>query len=153
MRDRKVNIAGFVCVAQDIRGRYQNAQQLVENEARINSIINTTVDAIIMIDEGGFIITFNLAADKMFGYAASEVLGQKVNMLMPTIHAENHDGYFAHYRKTAMKKIIGKGRELTGKRKGGSTFLMFLSISEVSIASSTTFTGIIRDLSERDTKS
>jgi len=150
MRSKKGVIDGVICVAQDIRGHYQSGIELRENEARMSSIINTTVDAIIMIDEKGLITTFNLAADKMFGYSAKEVLGKNVKILMQDDHAHKHDAYLKEYKETGVNKIIGVGRELQGKRKDGSVFPMALAVSEVIQGFSRTFTGIIRDLSERD---
>ncbi|MEH6345267.1 MAG: PAS domain S-box protein [Bermanella sp.] len=150
MRSKKGETNGIICLAQDIRGHFQSAVELRENEARMSSIINTTVDAIIMIDEKGLITTFNVAADKMFGYSAAEVLGENVKILMQDYHAHKHDDYLKMYKETGINKVIGMGRELQGRRKDGSVFPMALAVSEIVQGFSSTFTGIIRDLSERD---
>jgi two-component system sensor kinase FixL len=106
------------------------------------------VDAIISISERGRVLEVNPATEAMFGYAASEVIGKNVKMLMPSPFFEEHDGYLANYVATGHKKIIGVGREVVGQRKDGSTFPMHLAVSEVEIGQQRTFTGIVRDISD-----
>ncbi len=78
----------------------KHAQSMIEErEARLRSILETAPDAIITIDERGIIQSFSTAAEKLFGYAAGEVIGRNVKMLMPSPHRENHDGYLARYRR------------------------------------------------------
>src|SRR5207248_9419325 len=99
---------------------------LRESEARLRSLIESAVDGIITIDEQGTVETFNPAAERLFGYQASEVIGSNVKMLMPSPDHEQHDTYLAHYRQTGQAKIIGIGRQVVGKRKGGRTFPLHL---------------------------
>ena len=73
------------------------AQSLVDKEARAESILETAVDGIIIISSQGVIESFNPAAEKIFGYTAQEVIGQKVNILMPQPHRSRHDGYIQSY--------------------------------------------------------
>jgi two-component system, LuxR family, sensor kinase FixL len=122
---------------------------LRESEAKARAILETTVDGVITIDEYGRIISFNTAAERIFGYVADEVVGQNVRLLMPEPYQEEHDGYIRSYRETGRRQIIGIGREVTGKRKDGSTFPMDLAVSEVSLAGRRLFTGIVRDISVR----
>jgi PAS domain S-box-containing protein len=120
-----------------------------EREARTQAILETTVDAIITINEQGLIESFNAAAERIFGYSAEEITGKNVNLLMPPPYHDEHDGYLARYRRTGEKRIIGIGREVEGKRKDGSTFPIDLSVSEVRFGDQRIFTGIVRDVSER----
>lgn len=122
---------------------------LRESEARLRAIVETAVDGIITIDERGLITTFNPAAVKMFGYQPQEVLGKNVNVLMPAPYHAEHDGYLKNHRETGVKKIIGIGREVTGRRKDGQEFPMDLAVSETRLGERRIFTGIIRDISER----
>jgi len=127
----------------------QTKRALEESEARAQAILETTVDGIITIDAEGTIESFNPAAENIFGYDAEEVIGKDVKVLMPSPHREQHDEYLRSYHETGRRKIIGIGREVTGKRKDGSTFPMDLAVSEVELGDRTIFTGIVRDISER----
>jgi len=129
--------------------RSRTEQALRESEARATSILETTVDGIITIDDDGMIRSFNAAAEEIFGYVESEVIGKNVKLLMPAPYREEHDGYMRSYHETGRRRIIGIGREVTGRRKDGSTFPMDLAVSEVHSGSLHAFTGIVRDISER----
>ncbi len=120
-----------------------------ESKARMEAILNTAVDAIITIDDHGLIESFNPAAEKIFGYSAKKAIGRNVSMLMPAPHRDKHDQYIRNYIKTGIAKIIGIGRETVGRRSDGTVFPIELSVSEVRIGKRLTFTGIIRDISER----
>lgn len=129
------------------RRRMEDA--LRENRDRIAAILDTAAEGIITINERAIVDSFNKAAETIFGYAASEVLGQNVKMLMPSPYHEAHDGYLASYLTTGAKKIIGIGREVVGRRKNGSTFPLELAVSELHDGNQRLFTGMIRDISER----
>ncbi len=77
----------------EVTERKRAEQAVAEREARIRAILDTTVDGIITIDARGIIESFNLAAERIFGYAAGEVVGQNVSMLMPSPYRDEHDGY------------------------------------------------------------
>lgn len=124
-------------------------QELAQAEERIRSVVNHVVDGIISIDEQGTVTTFNPAAERIFGYAASEVIGQNVKLLMPEPYHSEHDGYIGNYLRTGHAKIIGIGREVIGRRKDGSTFPMELAISVFRLGERRHFTGIVRDITDR----
>ena len=109
-------------------------------------MLRSAVDAIISIDATGTIESVNPATEKLFRYAASELFGRNVKMLMPEPYRSQHDGYIRHYRHTGQRKIIGIGREVVGQRKDGSTFPMHLSVSEYEIEGTRHFAGIVHDL-------
>jgi len=127
----------------------ERAHQRHEDAARWRAIVESAVDAIIVIDRRGRIESFNPAAERMFGYAASDVLGQNVSILMPAPHAAQHDGYLDRYMATGIARIIGIGRDIDGRRKDGSIFPAHLSVGELAIDGEAKFTGIIRDLTDR----
>ena len=79
----------------------------------------------------------------------SDVVGQNVNVLMPSPYHEEHDQYLARYLATGHARIIGSGREVTGRRKDGSTFPVHLSVGQFTIGGERKFTGILHDLSAR----
>jgi len=129
---------------------YQQAEAVLrDSEARTRAILQTAVDAIITIDTGGLIESFNPAAERLFGYTADEVLGQNISMLMPSPYREEHDGYLARYLQTGDPHIIGIGREVCARRRDGTTFPVSLAVSEVHLAGRRIFTGIVHDLTAR----
>jgi len=129
--------------------RMQSFRLLRERDAKAQSILETTVDAIITIDERGKILSFNRAAERIFGFTPEEVIGTNVSVLMPEPFQQEHDEYLHRYLRTGEKRIIGIGREVKGKRKDGSLFPMDLSVSEVNLPDKRLFTGIVRDISQR----
>lgn len=115
--------------------------------SKFRAIFDAAVDAILTIDEFGIVSTLNPAAERMFGYSARELIGENVKVLMPSPYHDEHDGYLARFRATGEKRIIGIGREVTGRRKDGSDFPMYLSVAEASADSGRIFVGIVRDVS------
>ncbi|MBT5811396.1 MAG: PAS domain S-box protein, partial [Rhodospirillaceae bacterium] len=139
------------CVEQEIgHGRLLGFSIDLETEkARLGAVLNTVVEGIVTIDAQGVIETFNPAAEHIFGYTASEVIGRNVKILMPEPYHGEHDGYLHSYVKTGDAKVIGIGREVIGQRKDGSTFPMELAVSEMAVAGERMFTGIVRDITAR----
>jgi two-component system, LuxR family, sensor kinase FixL len=127
----------------------RTAQALVDSEERLRAILDTAVEGIITIDHRGIIESVNPAAAKIFGYQPSEIIGQNVNILMPSPYHEQHDEYLANYHRTGKAQIIGIGREVSGRRKDGTVFPIDLSVSEVKLADRQLFTGFVRDITER----
>jgi len=125
------------------------AVALREHDARLRAILDTAVEGIITIDDRGIIESVNPAAEKMFGYRSREIVGKNISILMPMPHRAAHDGYLDNYKRTGHAKIIGIGREVSGRRKNGTVFPMDLSVSEVKLADRRLFTGFIRDITER----
>lgn len=122
---------------------------LIAREKRLETILDTTVDGIIVIDERGRIRAFNSAAETIFGFRQSEVIGETVGMLMPEPYSDEHDTYVSNYLESGQAKVIGIGREVVGQRRDGTVFPMELSVSEVRAEESRSFTGVVRDISER----
>lgn len=117
----------------------------------LRAVVDTAVDGVILIDARGGILMFNPACEKLFGYSAGEVIGRNVKVLMPPSYRDAHDGYLHNYHVSGERKIIGIGREVMGRRKDGSTFLMHLSVGETKQASGESiFVGIVHDLTERE---
>ncbi|HUL51615.1 MAG TPA: PAS domain S-box protein, partial [Candidatus Nitrosotalea sp.] len=102
------------------RQRRREQAALRDSEARMRAILDTAVEGIIAIDEGGIIESVNRAAERIFGYRSAELIGRNVSILMPSPFREKHDDYLANYLRTGRAKIIGIGREVLGRRKNGS---------------------------------
>jgi len=122
---------------------------LARERARLQTLINTAVDGIVVIDDRGLILSFNRACEGLFGYDEAEVLGRNVNVLMPAPYHDEHDGYLAKYRDTGEAQIIGVGREVEGLRKDGTTFPLELSVGEAEFEGERNFIGILRDVTDR----
>ena len=120
---------------------------LLGQARKLQSILESAVDGIITIDDRGAITTVNPAAARLFGYDQDEFLGRNVNFLMPAPYHGEHDDYLKNYRTTGRRKIIGIGREVSGRRSDGTVFPMQLAVSEFEMDGRTFFTGIIHDLS------
>ncbi len=135
--------------AREITERRKTDEALQESEARHRAIVDNAVDGIITINEQAIVQSFNPAAEHIFGYRASEVIGRNVNMLQPEPFRSHHDGYVQNYLRTGQAKIIGIGREVTGRRHDGTTFPLDLSVSELRLGKKRLFTGILRDITER----
>ena len=132
----------------------QEAQRTVAATAtaraeRLDAILNTTIDGIIVISASGIIEAFNRGAEQLFGYPESEVIGRNVSVLMPSPHHEEHDRYLERYLTTGEAKIIGIGREVTGRRRDGTLFPVHLSVGEMRIGGERKFTGLLHDLTKR----
>jgi len=119
----------------------------MDEVARLRAVLDSAVDGIVTIDERGTVEAVNPAAEKLFGYSAAELVGRNINMLMPSPHQEQHDQYLSNYLRTGERKIIGIGREVRGRRKDGTTFPLYLGVSEIDFGHRKVFTGFLHDLS------
>ncbi|MBC7567617.1 MAG: PAS domain-containing sensor histidine kinase [Pedobacter sp.] len=120
----------------------------MESGKLLKAIIETAIDGIITIDKSGLVESVNPAAQSLFGYPLDEVVGRNISMLMPEPDRTGHDGYLKRYQHTGEKRIIGKGREVMGLRKDGTTFPFRLAVSEVKYDERIIYTGFIHDLSK-----
>jgi two-component system CheB/CheR fusion protein len=139
----------FTACIRDLTDAKRAEVELQERQSRLNSVIETVADGVVMISEEGVVDVFNPAAERIFGYAAAEVLGRPVNMLMPAPYADEHDKYLERFMAGGPPRVIGVGREVVGKRKDGSLFPLELSVGAGLYEGKYRFTGVVRDVSER----
>ena len=118
-------------------------------EDKLRQVIDSALDGMIVIDSTGTVLLYNAACERMFGYSAQEVLGSNVKMLMTRSDRESHDTYIQNYLRSGTAKIIGIGRDVTGRRKDGSTIPARLSVGELRDDNGTIlFIGTLHDLTE-----
>jgi two-component system CheB/CheR fusion protein len=118
--------------------------------ARLSGILDNAVDAIISIDHFQKITMFNRGAEKIFGYAAKEVLGQALTMLMPARFRPAHEGHVRAFGATAVvARQMAERQEIFGRHKDGTEFAAEASISKIETPGGLVFTAILRDITER----
>lgn len=147
--DAAGRLVGASKVARDITTTRRALTELAEREARLQLVLDTVPDAMIVIDTAGIMQSFSATAERLFGHRPDEVIGRNISMLMPSPYREQHDQYLARYLATGERRIIGIGRVVVGARKDGSTFPMELSVGEMQSGENRLFTGFVRDLTER----
>jgi two-component system sensor kinase FixL len=119
----------------------------IDTDNLFGALLRTAVDGIMVIDEAGLVRVYNQACERLFQYTEDEVIGRNVKMLMPAPYRENHDRYIENYRTTGEARILGIGREVSGQRKDGTTFPMYLSVGQGHLYGERVFVGIVHDLS------
>jgi len=137
-----------VRVSAELEHRQQETA-LAQSEAYSTAIVATAAEGIVTVNAKGQIESFNRAAEEMFGYRASEIVGQDVHVLIPERYRNHHAPYVTRFFETGEASIIGTGREVTARHKDGSVFPIHLAASEVSLNGERCFAGIIRDVSEQ----
>ncbi|MDP2098195.1 MAG: PAS domain S-box protein [Methylobacter sp.] len=136
-------IGKFIALAK------QQGDSLERRTAQLNTILDAAASAIITISKTGQVLSFNKAAEHIFGFNADEIIGKNVNLLMPSAIAMEHDAYLQRYlNDTASPRIIGKRREVEGQRKNGEVFPVLLRVNAVNMDGEPVFCGLIDDISE-----
>lgn len=115
----------------------------------LQALLDAAVDAVVLIDHRGVIEVFNRSAERLFGYTAAEAIGRNVSILMTEPDSHSHDRYIKRYLESGVPHIIGIGREVTVRRKDGSTFPALLSVGEIPHSSPPRFVGFIQDITVR----
>ena len=124
-------------------------EQVNFRQKRLESILDNAAEGIITIDEHGNIETFNIAAQQLFGYEMSEVLGKNISMLVPSPHRGHHDEYLAHLKNKQSNFAIGELREVYAQSKNGMTFPMSIKVSEMDLGGKHYYTAVVENISQR----
>ena len=136
----------FVEISRDVTEYRNLILKLKASEKKFRTILDTATDAILSIDANQKIVLFNNAAQQIFGYSRSEVLGKDLNMLVPPQYGD-HSRFVKRFLEEKSPKVLGKTLPLTALRKGGEVFPMELGLSYYEMKGDITFTAIIRDIS------
>ncbi len=127
----------------------QTSHLMREEKTKMQAIVDNAIDGIINFDNTGHILSMNPSAEQIFGYQEQELINKNVTVLMPESFHHEHDSHGQHSRNTGIKQIIGIGKEVSGRRKDGSTFPLELGGAEINSEHETFFTGFLRDISIR----
>ena len=131
------------------RALLRSEAALRASEARHRAVVDSASDAIVTVTQAGVIELFNRGAERIFSYAAAEVIGQPFGLLMPDRLPGVRDT-IAHYLATPSELAVhGRRLELAARRKGGEEFPIELSVTAIQAGAATLFTSIIRDITER----
>jgi PAS domain S-box-containing protein len=140
----------FTHIARIAIERAQSDAALKQSEARKAAILESALDCIVTIDHEGSITEFNPAAERTFGYRRDEVVGKALaDVIIPQALRERHRQGFARYLATGEARVIGRRLELTAVRADGSEFPVELAITRVPMDGPPSFTGYLRDITER----
>jgi diguanylate cyclase (GGDEF)-like protein/PAS domain S-box-containing protein len=151
IRNESGEIYRIVGIAQDMTWRKRIETDLKESESRFSGVISIAADAIVMVDEAQRITLFNKGAERIFGYEASEVMGQPLDLLLPHRFADIHRQHVKAFGAGSESAKLMGGRlcEIIGRRKDGSEFPAEASISKWTRNGQTIYTAIVRDMTER----
>jgi PAS domain S-box-containing protein len=139
----------LIGVASDITERKKTEESLRQSEERFRSVAKSANDAIITTNSKGIIMGWNLGAERAFQYSEKELLGQRLDIIIPSEFLELHKAGLKRIESSGEKHVIGKTVELHGIRKDGISFPIELSLSEWETSDGKFFTAIIRDITQR----
>ena len=150
IRDQEGAIEGVVLVFRDVAERRKTERELAASQARKTAILESAMDGILTIDESGKVISYNPAAELMFGYERADAMGRELaELIIPQAYRDDHRRGLAHYLATGEGPILRKRLELTAIRANGDEFPVEISITPIKTEDEVFFTGYIRDLTER----
>ncbi|MTI10496.1 PAS domain S-box protein [Curvivirga aplysinae] len=143
---KPIAMLGTVIDITDIRAKQMELERI---EAQLRLAINSALIGLVVSNVEGEILTFNDTASQIFGYSPEEIIGSNVSVLANSDDAKRHHHYLANYLSTGEAQIIGKGREVIGKRKNGDDFPLRLGIAPLKLDDELHFIASIEDLSEQ----
>lgn len=136
-------------MARSIQVFRDNAQKRLAVETKIKSILNSALDSIVTINSAGMVTSFNPAAEKLFGYEESFILGRNVNIIVPEPHKSKHDKYISDCVKGGPTRIMGEVVQQSALKNNGEVFPVEISLTQMEIAHEIYFTAFIRDITGR----
>jgi PAS domain S-box-containing protein len=162
LRDDEGNVEGKVIIFADITSRRESEQERLElmesersaraaakAEGRFRELLEAAPDAILEVDSDGRIVLLNAVAEKVFGYTRAELLGQPMELLIPSDLRSRHEQHRSAYRSHPATRPMGSGLDLYAQRKDGSRFPVEISLSPLKSEDGFRVSAIIRDVTER----
>lgn len=124
-------------------------KQVKTRQTRLQSILDNSLESIVITNEQGIVESFNNAAENLFKYSSDEIVGKNVSALIPWPYANSHADRLDEYLKTGVTTIVGKKREVNGMNKNGDVFPVSIKVTEMIIEDKRYFTAVVEDISER----
>ncbi|MEP4548462.1 MAG: EAL domain-containing protein [Saccharospirillum sp.] len=149
LKDKSGKVTGFLAIQNNIDDQKRNEIATKDSLRLQQAILNTMTDGLVTTDSKGIIQTCNRATERIFGYASEELIGKSIKVFMPEIYSKHHDKYMESYKSNESKfSIMGRTRDLTGKRSDGTYFPLEIAVSETQHEGSTLYVAVIRDITE-----
>jgi diguanylate cyclase (GGDEF)-like protein/PAS domain S-box-containing protein len=139
----------YLVEARDVSAHLRAARALHDREKRLEGILNTVADGIITINKQGLIESFNPAAEKIFGFSATEVLGKSLKTMIPTPYTGRLDGHTPDELAGDWLRALEAEIEIVGQRKDGQEVPLEMAVREMRQGEKISFTGIVRDITKR----
>jgi len=150
VRNCQGTLQGFVKVARDMTDRKNSEEALRRSEARMRGILETALDAIVVMDSNGLVHEWNRAAEQMFGHARAEAMGRKLNdLILPVYLRETHELRLAQHMVEGRGSLLNRRLDTVGLRADGSEFPIELAMTETGSNGERMFTLFICDITER----
>lgn len=142
--------ARTAALKEEMEKHCQSEMALQKSEIQLRTLVESMVDGVIIVDSEGIIRSYNSSAQRMFGYALNEVVGNNMTILMPSHYRNQHETCLSKYQDAGGSMMVGMmGREVHGQNKDGKLFPIEISVAEMTVGGETLFSGVIRDISER----
>ncbi|HEX6981800.1 MAG TPA: PAS domain S-box protein [Balneolaceae bacterium] len=149
LTDEEGEFLAIVASVSDISDLKKVERELTVSEAKVEAVFKSAIDGIVTIGSDGGIRRFNEAASSMFGYSKDEAEGRNYRILLPEKERDSRDAYFKNIFQNDKAEFVGKRKELTGRKKDGTSFPIAVSISKVSWKNDEIYVAFINDISER----
>ncbi len=142
------DIGGIVIFAEDVTARLRAMSDLADQEQKVRAILNTVEDGILTVSDDGALLTFNPAAERMFGYSADDIVGRNVGLVIPDVFRAGRARFALEPERSSREIAVG-AREATGVRHDGATFPVEIAIGVMQRDSRPSFVVAIRNVSAR----
>ncbi len=143
LTEEVLRLAGLVVEDRRLR------QLLMERQSLLEGVHATVPDAIVRIRGDGRIIDFGGRAEAIFGRRTQDVIGAHIGLLMPQVHARQHNQYIENFQRTGVRKLPNFGRRLQAVHADGTLFPVEIAISEITSSGEVEYVGLVRDITAR----